>query len=182
MRATSLALTGVRLLEPNVHGDARGWFMEVWNDRELSELGIAARFVQENHSRSACWTLRGLHYQRHHPQGKLVRVLRGSLFDVVVDLRLSSATFGQWIGLHLSERTQQFLWVPPGCAHGFLAMEEATEIIYAVTDYWFAEDERVLCWDDPQVGVRWPLPAGRAPILSERDRAGASLKATDVYP
>ena len=160
----------------------KNFFIFVVGDRLVRELGIEAQFVQENHSRSAAGTLRGLHYQLLHPQGKLLRVVRGALFDVVVDLRASSPTFGRSASIRLYERHKQSLWVPPGFAHGFLALEEDTQVIYAVTDYWYPEDERVLRWDDPLLGIQWPLPVDVALTLSERDRTGIALKDADTYP
>lgn len=163
-------MEGLVLLEGTLFGDERGFFMETYNEREFAELGITATFVQDNHSRSARGVLRGLHFQKKHPQGKLVRVVRGSVYDVAVDLRRSSGTFGKWFGTVLSEANRLQLYVPPGFAHGFLTLEDGTEFLYKCTDFYHPEDEGGILWNDPTLGVSWPLPEGAAPVLSPKDR------------
>jgi dTDP-4-dehydrorhamnose 3,5-epimerase len=163
-----------------VFGDERGFFFESWNARAFAAAGLPATFVQDNHSRSACGVLRGLHYQVEHAQGKLVRVVAGAVFDVVVDLRRSSPTFGRSVGVTLSAADRRMLWVPPGFAHGFLALSEHAEFLYKTTDYWYPEHERTLLWSDAALGIDWPLSG--APVLTAKDAAGAPLAAADVYP
>ena len=182
MRATPLALAGVLLIEHRVFDDARGAFFESWNERDFAAAGIEARFVQENVSRSAAYVLRGLHYQIRQTQGKLIRVLAGEIFDVVVDLRRSSATFGRSLSVELDAAGARSIWVPPGFAHGFLALTGETRVQYKVTDYWSPEAERTLQWNDAALGIRWPLPAGRAPLLSAKDAAGAPLARAECFP
>ena len=178
MKATRLAIPDVVLIEPKVFGDARGFFFESFNQKAFNEAtGTNYAFVQDNHSRSSQGVLRGLHYQIQQPQGKLVRVARGRVWDVAVDIRKSSPTFGQWVGAELSEDNQHQLWVPPGFAHGFLVLSETAEFLYKTTDYYAPAHERCIAWDDPDVGIDWPLEeAGiSAPILSEKDRKGFAL-------
>lgn len=182
MKVTSTPIEGVRLLEPRVFGDHRGFFLESWNKTTMVNAGIDADFVQDNHSRSGLGTLRGLHFQLQHPQGKLVRVARGAVFDVVVDIRRSSPTFGRWFGAELSESNFRMLWAPPGMAHGFLALSETVDFLYKCTDYYHPEHERVLQWNDVDVGIEWPLPAGAAPRLSARDAAGTPLARLECFP
>ena len=182
MRATALALPGVLLIEHRVFDDARGAFFESWNERDFAAAGIEARFVQENVSRSRAYVLRGLHYQIRQTQGKLVRVLSGEIFDVVVDLRRSSAAFGRSCTVQLDDDDARSLWVPPGFAHGFLALADETRVQYKVTDYWSPEAERTLQWNDPALGIRWPLPEGRAPQLSAKDAGGAPLARAECFP
>jgi dTDP-4-dehydrorhamnose 3,5-epimerase len=171
----------VIIVEPKVFHDVRGFFMETWRAEHLARAGIEARFVQENHSSSTAGVLRGLHYQIQHAQGKLVRVVRGRVFDVAVDLRRSSPTFKRWVGVWLSEENRLELWIPPGFAHGFFAATEA-ELVYHCSDYYAREHERSLWWNDPAVAVQWPLSAGEAPILSEKDAAAPLLEHADLYP
>ena len=180
MQTIPTTLPDVLLIDPKVFGDARGFFFESYNRRELAELNLRAEFVQDNHSRSARNVLRGLHYQIVHPQGKLVRVIAGEVFDVAVDLRRSSPTFGQWVGHTLSAENKRMMWVPPGFAHGFCVTTEYAEFLYKTTDYWYPEHERSLLWNDPDLAIAWPL-AGE-PTLAARDRLGASLRDTEVYP
>ncbi len=182
MRATELPLPGVLLIEHRVFDDERGAFFESWNERDFAALGIGARFVQENVSRSRAFVLRGLHYQIRQTQGKLVRVLAGEIFDVVVDLRRSSPAFGRSCTVQLDAAGARSLWVPSGFAHGFLALAGETRVQYKVTDYWSREAERTLRWDDPALGVRWPLPAGVEPLLSAKDRDGAPLARAECFP
>ena len=182
MRAAPLSLPGVLLIEHQVFDDARGAFYESWNERDFAAAGIEARFVQENVSRSRAYVLRGLHYQIRQTQGKLVRVLAGEIFDVVVDLRRSSATFGRSLSVQLDAAGARSLWVPPGFAHGFLALADETRVQYKVTDYWSREAERTLKWNDPALAVRWPLPAGVEPLVSAKDREGAPLARAECFP
>lgn len=181
MKVTETGLSGLKLIEPRVFGDARGFFMETWNERSFREAGIDARFVQDNHSRSSAGTLRGLHYQLKHPQGKLVRVVQGAVYDVAVDLRRSSATFGRWYGVELSEENQRMLWVPPGFAHGFYVLSERADFVYKCSDIYAPEYERSLLWNDPALGIDWPLVGNAAPLLSSKDQAGIPLADADVY-
>lgn len=182
MRAAPLSLPGVLLIEHQVFDDARGAFYESWNERDFAAAGIEARFVQENVSRSRAYVLRGLHYQIRQTQGKLVRVLAGEIFDVVVDLRRSSATFGRSLSVQLDAASARSLWVPPGFAHGFLALADETRVQYKVTDYWSREAERTLQWNDPALAVRWPLPRGVEPLVSAKDREGAPLARAECFP
>ncbi|MDW8323588.1 MAG: dTDP-4-dehydrorhamnose 3,5-epimerase [Burkholderiales bacterium] len=179
MRVIETRLPGVLILEPKVFGDARGFFLESYNERTFAELGLPTRFVQDNHSRSARGVLRGLHYQIRQPQGKLVQVVRGAVFDVAVDLRRGSPTFGRWEGVELSEHNQRMLWVPPGFAHGFYVLSELADFLYKTTDFYAPEHERAIRWDDPDLAIAWPL-AGE-PLLSAKDRAAPSLREAEVY-
>lgn len=183
MKATPTALSDVLVLEPKVFGDARGFFQESWNARTFREAtGVDATFVQDNHSRSIRNVLRGIHYQVVKPQGKLVRVVIGSVFDVAVDLRRSSPNFGRWVGVELSADNQRQVWIPPGFGHAFLVLSESADFLYKTTDYWMAEHDRSLRWDDPTVGVAWPLAgAGGAPILAAKDAAAPLLADAEVY-
>jgi dTDP-4-dehydrorhamnose 3,5-epimerase len=180
MKISPSALPGVLVIEPQVFLDERGFFFESFNERRFAELtGLRPQFVQDNHSKSLRNVVRGLHYQVGSPQGKLVRVVAGAIFDVVVDLRRSSPTFGQWHGIELSAENRRQLWIPPGFAHGFLATSDSAECVYKTTDYWSPAHERTLLWNDPALGIRWPL-AG-APILSGKDQAGATLAQAEVF-
>ena len=175
MKVIETAIPGLLILEPKVFGDARGFFMESYNAKAFQDAtGLDVNFVQDNHSRSGKGVLRGLHYQIEQAQGKLVRVTRGSVFDAVVDLRKSSPTFGQWAGVELSEENSRQLWIPPGFAHGFLVTSDSADFLYKTTDYYAPQFERSLAWNDPTVGVEWPL-AGVAPLLSAKDIAGKPL-------
>jgi len=180
MKVASTELPDVKVIEPRVFGDERGFFLESWNARAFEAAGLAATFVQDNHSGSRRGVLRGLHYQVEHAQGKLVRVVVGEVFDVVVDLRKSSPTFGRSIAMTLSAQNRRMLWVPPGFAHGFLTISEDAEFLYKTTDYWYPEHERTLLWNDPALGIAWPLSG--APILTAKDAAGAPLAAAEAYP
>lgn len=182
MRSLPLALPGVLLIEHQVFEDARGGFFESWNERAFAAAGLDARFVQENVSLSRAYVLRGLHYQVRHVQGKLVRVLSGSIFDAVVDLRRSSPAFGRSLAVNLDATRQQSLWVPPGFAHGFLALAEDTRVQYKVTDIWARDAERTLAWNDAALGIEWPLPSGVAPTLSAKDQEGVPLARAESYP
>lgn len=180
MKVTPTTLPGLLILEPKVFGDSRGFFMESFNARTFRELtGLDVDFVQDNHSRSGKGVLRGLHYQIQQAQGKLVRVVRGSVFDVAVDLRRGSPTFGQWEGVELSEENQRQLWIPPGFAHGFLVTSDSADFVYKTTDYYAPEHERSLLWNDPAVGVAWPLEG--APLLSAKDVAGKPLAECETF-
>jgi len=175
MKVIETAIPGLLILEPKVFGDARGFFMESYNAKAFQDAtGLDVNFVQDNHSRSGKGVLRGLHYQIEQAQGKLVRVTLGSVFDAVVDLRKSSPTFGQWAGVELSEENSRQLWIPPGFAHGFLVTSDSADFLYKTTDYYAPQFERSLAWNDPTVGVEWPL-AGVAPLLSAKDIAGKPL-------
>ena len=180
MKVTRTTVPDVMLIEPRVFGDARGFFFESFNQRAFVQAtGVEAQFVQDNHSKSAHGVLRGLHYQIQQPQGKLVRVVRGTVWDVAVDIRRSSPTFGQWVGAELSEDNQHQLWVPPGFAHGFVVLSECADFLYKTTDYYSPAHERAIRWDDPAIGIEWPLAAhGIAePVLSDKDKSSARLLA-----
>lgn len=179
MKAIATAIPDVVLLEPKVFGDERGFFFESWNRRTLAELGIDADFVQDNHSRSQRNVLRGLHYQIERAQGKLVRVTSGEVYDVAVDLRRSSPTFGQSVGFTLSADDKRMAWIPPGFAHGFCVTSEWAEFLYKTTDYWSPAHERTLRWNDPALGIRWPLHG--EPILAAKDKAGTPLAQAETY-
>lgn len=182
MRFVPTSLPEVIVIEPKVFGDERGFFMEAWHARRFAEGGIGADFVQDNHSRSLRWTLRGIHYQIREPQGKLARVTRGEVFDVAVDLRRDSPTFGHWVGERLSEENKKMLWIPEGFGHAFLVLSEQADFIYKCTRFYMPEAERAIRWDDADIAIDWPLPAGVSPMLSDRDRAAPGLKEAEVYP
>ncbi|MFN3789755.1 dTDP-4-dehydrorhamnose 3,5-epimerase [Massilia sp.] len=180
MNAIPQAIPEVMLLEPQVHGDERGFFFESFNQHRFEEMvGAPIAFVQDSHSRSARNVLRGLHYQIRNPQGKLVRVITGSVFDVAVDLRRSSSTFGRWVGNVLSAGNKRQMWIPPGFAHGFLALSDMAEFVYKSTDYYFPEHERCIAWNDPQLGIPWPLDG--LPLLSARDQHGNPFASAEIY-
>jgi dTDP-4-dehydrorhamnose 3,5-epimerase len=179
MQIHTTRLPGVLILEPRVFGDARGYFKETFRKETLVKNGVSLDFVQDNASRSCRGTLRGLHYQMEHPQGKLVQVFEGEVFDVAVDVRRDSPTFGRWTGVTLSADNHRALWVPPGFAHGFYVLSESAVLFYKCTDYYHPEHERTLQWNDPSVGVEWPLDG--EPLLSEKDRAGLPLSQLECY-
>jgi dTDP-4-dehydrorhamnose 3,5-epimerase len=179
MRLVRTEIPDVCLIEPKVFGDDRGFFYESWNRRTLANLGVEADFVQDNHSRSARNVLRGLHYQIEHAQGKLVRATSGEVFDVAVDLRRSSPTFGKWVSFTLSAENKRMAWIPPGFAHGFCVVSEYAEFLYKTTDYWFPEHERTILWNDPDLAIPWPLTA--APIVAAKDAAGTRLADAGTY-
>ncbi len=181
MRLLPTAIPDVAVVEPQVHGDARGFFMESWNRRAFAAAGLDVDFVQDNHSRSRRGVLRGLHYQIRHPQGKLVRVVAGEVFDVAVDLRRASPTFGRAVGVRLSEANRRMLWIPPGFAHGFLVLSEWVDFLYKATDYYHPEHDRTLRWDDPALAIDWPLD-GIEPTVSAKDAAGVPLARAEAYP
>ncbi|WP_353239550.1 dTDP-4-dehydrorhamnose 3,5-epimerase [Limnohabitans sp.] len=177
---TKTAIPDVLILEPRVFGDARGFFYESFNTKDFAEsTGLDVSFVQDNHSKSAKGVLRGLHYQIQHAQGKLVRVVQGEVFDVAVDLRRTSPTFGQWVGVHLSADNHRQLWVPPGFAHGFVVLSDSAEFLYKTTDYWYPEHERSLLWNDPAIGIDWPVDG--PPLLAAKDAAGKLLAEAECF-
>lgn len=179
MKATPTAIPDVLILEPQVFGDSRGFFYESYNEHKFQQAtGVAPRFVQDNHSRSTRGVLRGLHYQLQQPQGKLVRVVAGEVFDVAVDIRQGSPTFGQWVGVHLSAENKRQLWLPAGLAHGFLVLSESAEFLYKTTDYYAPAHERCILWNDPQIGIAWPLHG--EPLLSAKDAAGKRLAESEL--
>ena len=181
MRITPTAIVDVLLIEPKVFGDDRGFFFESFNQRAFSEAArLSGEFVQDNHSKSARNVLRGLHYQIRQPQGKLVRVIAGEVFDVAVDIRRQSATFGRWVGQVLSGDNKRQLWIPPGFAHGFLVLSDSAEFLYKTTDYWAPEHERCILWSDPTLAIDWPRMDG-APLLSKMDAVGTSFQAAEVF-
>ena len=181
MKITPTAIADVLILEPRVFGDERGFFMESFNQKAFDEaVGHAVHFVQDNHSRSSKGVLRGLHYQIQQPQGKLVRVTRGSVFDVAVDIRRGSPTFGQWAGVELSESNHRQFWVPAGFAHGFLVLSDSADFLYKTTDYYAPAHERSLAWNDPALGIEWP-DVGMAPVLSGKDAAALKLSQAEVF-
>jgi dTDP-4-dehydrorhamnose 3,5-epimerase len=180
MKHTELAISDVVLIEPRVFGDERGFFFESFNQEQFeSAIGRSVKFVQDNHSRSVRNVLRGLHYQVRQPQGKLVRVVSGEIFDVAVDIRKGSATFGQWVGEVLSAENKRQLWIPEGFAHGFVVLSESAELLYKSTDYYAPANERCLAWDDPSLAIKWPIDG--TPTLSEKDTKGQLLSAAEVF-
>lgn len=179
MKVIATAIPDVLLLEPRVFGDERGFFYESWNRKNLAELGIDVDFVQDNHSKSQRNVLRGLHYQIERAQGKLVRVTAGEVYDVAVDLRRASPTFGRWVGFSLSAADKRMAWIPPGFAHGFCVTSESAEFLYKTTDYWSPAHERSLLWNDPQLAIPWPLSG--APLLAAKDAAGTPLAQAETY-
>ena len=180
MNVVRTAIPEVRILEPKVFGDARGFFLESWNARAFAIAGIRADFVQDNHSRSTRNVLRGLHYQVLQPQGKLVRVVLGEVYDVAVDLRRSSPTFGRWIGERLSAENKRMAWIPAGFAHGYLALSDFAEVLYKATDYYAPGYERSIAWNDHDLAIEWPLTG--APVLSAKDAAGVRFRDAEAYP
>lgn len=174
MRVHATELEGVLLIEPEIHSDLRGNFLEIYNERAFAKAGITERFVQDNESHSRKGVLRGMHYQSENAQGKLIRVLQGEIFDVVVDIRPASKSLGHWLGMRLSAVGREMLWIPKGFAHGFYTLSETADVAYKVTNFYEPRMERTLLWNDPDVGVRWPLES--EPILSEKDKAGHSFK------
>jgi dTDP-4-dehydrorhamnose 3,5-epimerase len=181
MRTTATEVPEVLLIEPTVHLDQRGFFLETWQAERYAAAGVPPAFVQDNYSRSSRGTLRGLHYQVGRPQGKLVQVARGAVFDVAVDLRRSSTTFGRWVGCELSEANHRQLWIPPGFAHGFYVLSEQADVLYKCTEPYDRTVDRALRWDDPDIGIAWPLD-GRRPLLSEKDAAAPALRDAATFP
>jgi dTDP-4-dehydrorhamnose 3,5-epimerase len=180
MKVIPTRLPEVLLIEPKVFSDARGFFFESWNEREFERAGIHARFVQDNHSLSEKGVLRGLHYQIRRPQGKLVRVTEGEIYDVAVDIRRSSLTFGKWEGTRLSAQSKSMLWIPVGFAHGFFVLSDLAEVLYKTTDFYTSEHERCIMWNDPELGIKWPLSG--TPLLSPKDSDGLRLRDAEVFP
>jgi dTDP-4-dehydrorhamnose 3,5-epimerase len=176
------AIPDVVLIRPKVFGDPRGYFFESWEERKFAAAGLDLKFVQDNHSRSARHILRGLHYQIQQAQGKLVRVVTGAVFDVAVDIRRSSPTFGRWVGVTLTEENHHMLWVPPGFAHGFVVLSESADFLYRCTDFWAPPHERAIAWNDPDLGIKWPLPEGAQPLLSTKDAVAGSFRDAEYYP
>ncbi len=181
MKVVATAIPDVLVFEPAVHGDERGYFLETWRADVFAGAGIAQVFVQDNQSSSGQGVLRGLHYQIKQPQGKLVRVIAGCVFDVAVDLRRSSPTFGRWVGVELSAENHRLFWVPPGFGHGFYVLSKQAEFVYKCSDYYVPQHERVIRYDDPAIGIEWPLVAGVATLLSDKDLAGVSLTEADLF-
>ncbi len=180
MEITPTEIPDVIIIEPNVFGDTRGFFFESYNEKKfLQKTGLQVTFVQDNHSRSEKNVLRGLHYQIRQPQGKLVRVIRGEIYDVAVDIRRASPTFGKWVSVHLSAENKRQVWVPEGFAHGFLTLSDATECLYKTTDYYAPENERCIRWDDPELNIQWPLSS--TPQLSDKDAKGVSFPNAEVF-
>jgi len=182
MKFHKTPIVDVVLIEPQVFGDDRGFFMETWQALKFQASGIDAKFVQDNHSRSTQWTLRGMHMQVEHTQGKLVRVTSGAVFDVVVDLRRSSASFGRWWGIELSDQNHSMIWVPPGLAHGMLVTSPSADFMYKCTDIYSPAHERTLAWDDKTVGIEWPIPRSIQPKLSAKDMKGLSFAEIEKFP
>lgn len=181
MNFTPTAIPEVILIEPRVFGDSRGFFMETYQQREFAAAGIDHDFVQDNHSRSVQGTLRGLHYQVNHPQGKLVRAVVGEVFDVAVDLRRSSPNFGKWVGYYLSADNKRQLWVPPGFGHGFYTLSEWAEVVYKATDFYSPADERSIVWNDADINIEWPAQVREKLIISPKDAQGSTLKEAEVF-
>ena len=179
MNVLPMEIPEVLVVEPTIHGDDRGFFFESYSRRQFAQVGVADEFVQDNHSRSARNVLRGLHYQVQRPQGKLVRVVAGAIFDVAVDIRRRSPTFGKWVGLELSAQNRRMVWIPVGFAHGFLALSEHAECLYETTDYWAPKHERCIAWNDPDIGIVWPLKG--VPMLSGKDMQGMRLREAEVF-
>ncbi len=180
MKILATAIPGPLIIEPEVFGDERGFFMESWNARQFKKAGLDLNFVQDNHSRSAKAVLRGLHFQNPNPQGKLVRVVAGKVWDVAVDIRRSSPNFGKWVGVELSAENKRMFWVPPGFAHGFLTLEDGTEFLYKCTAFYEPADEHSVLWDDPAIGIDWPLE-GLEPQLSAKDKLGKRLMEIEAF-
>jgi dTDP-4-dehydrorhamnose 3,5-epimerase len=179
MKAQITQIPGVLIVEPVVFGDERGFFLESFNEREMRRIGIDAHFVQDNHSRSQRSVLRGLHYQISQPQGKLVRVVSGKVFDVAVDVRRDSPAFGKWVGVELSAENKRMFWLPPGMAHGFVVLSETADFLYKATEYYAPKSERTILWNDPDIGIEWPL-AGE-PILSAKDASAKTFSEAEVF-
>jgi dTDP-4-dehydrorhamnose 3,5-epimerase len=181
MEFTATHIPDVIVIDPVVYEDSRGFFMETWQEQKFRNAGIDAKFVQDSYSRSSFGALRGLHYQVTQAQGKLIRVLHGEVFDVAVDIRKSSPTFGQWVGEILSSGNRKLIWMPPGFAHGFLVLSEFADFQYRLTDFYAPEHERTILWNDPDLAINWPLAEGQEPLLSEKDAAGVLLNDAEVY-
>jgi dTDP-4-dehydrorhamnose 3,5-epimerase len=182
MRFEPTKIPEVVLIRPDVFADSRGYFLESWEARKFAGAGLGGEFVQANHSHSLRHVLRGLHYQIRQAQGKLVQVVAGAVFDVAVDMRRTSPTFGRWVGALLSDQNHHMLWVPPRFAHGFLVLSEAADFVYNCTDFWAPIHERAIVWNDPDVGVTWPLPPGEAPLVSAKDARAARFREAEHFP
>lgn len=182
MQFEPTAIPEVVLIRPKVFGDDRGFFLESWEERKFAAAGIGVHFVQDNHSRSGRYILRGLHYQIQQTQGKLVRVVSGTVFDVAVDIRRSSPTFGRWVGVTLSAENHHMLWVPAGFAHGFVVLSDSADFLYRCTGFYAPQHERSILWNDPDLGVNWPLPPGTEPVLSPKDAAAKRFRDAEVFP
>jgi dTDP-4-dehydrorhamnose 3,5-epimerase len=181
MQFTPLEIPDVVVIQPRVFADPRGFFLVSYHKEQFRTAGVSADFVQDNHSGSRRGSLRGLHYQIRQPQGKLVRLVVGEAYDVAVDLRRSSSTYGRWVGVRLSAERKDQLWIPPGFAHGFYVLSDWAEVLYKATDYYAPQWERSLLWNDPALGIQWPIPDGQQPLLSEKDRKGVPLAAAEAY-
>lgn len=181
MKIIPTEIPDIVLIEPEIYRDERGFFMETWQKKRFADAGLPVDFAQDNHSGSHKGILRGLHYQLHQPQGKLVRVVVGEVFDVAVDLRKSSPTFGRWVGARLSAEKKQIFWVPPGFGHGYYVLSDWAEFVYKATDFYAPQYERTILWNDPQIGIEWPLLDGQAPLLSPKDKVGKLLSQAEVY-
>jgi dTDP-4-dehydrorhamnose 3,5-epimerase len=182
MQFERTAIPDVVLVRPRVFGDARGFFFESWEERKFAAAGYDAKFVQDNHSRSTRHTLRGLHYQIQHAQGKLVRVVAGTVFDVAVDIRRSSATFGRWVSVTLSDENHHMVWIPAGFAHGFLVLSDFADLVYRCTDFYSPAHERAILWNDPDLNIEWPLASGEAPVLSAKDAVAHRFRDAEYFP
>jgi len=181
MKFINLEIPGLILIEPKIIGDKRGFFLESYQKQRFVDAGILDDFVQDNHSSSQGNVVRGLHYQIRQPQGKLVRVITGEIFDVALDIRKSSPTFGKWEGIYLSVENKKQLWVPPGFAHGFYVTSVYAEVLYKTTDYYAPQWERAILWNDPEIGIQWPLKTGESPILSQKDKDGLPLAEAEIF-
>jgi dTDP-4-dehydrorhamnose 3,5-epimerase len=181
MKFIAQKIPDVLLIEPKIFEDPRGFFLETYREELFAEAGITSRFIQDNHSRSRKGVLRGLHYQIRYPQGKLMRVIFGEIFDVAVDIRKSSASFGQWVGVHLSAQNKNQLWIPPGFAHGFYVISDSAEVTYKENDQYAPEWERSILWNDPEIGIEWPILNGTTPYMSQKDMYAPTLKNADVF-
>ena len=182
MKVIATSIPEVLIIEPKVFGDSRGFFFESFNQENFRQaIGLDVRFVQDNHSRSVKGVLRGLHYQLHRPQGKLVRVVRGAVFDVAVDIRRSSPTFGHWAGVELTEDNYRQLWLPPGFAHGFYVLSDIADFLYKTTEYYFSDFDRSILWNDPEIAIEWPIQAGASPVVSSKDEKAARLVHAEVF-
>lgn len=181
MRFLPTSIPDIILIEPKIFGDERGFFLETFQAQRFADAGIPTDFVQDNHSGSSQGILRGLHYQVRQAQGKLVRVIAGEVYDVAVDIRRSSPTFGQWVGVYLSAQNKLQIWIPPGFAHGFYVVSEWAEVVYKASDYYAPQWERTILWNDPEIGINWPLPIGCTPVLSTKDAQGKHLRESDLF-
>lgn len=181
MKFIAQKIPDILLIEPSIFEDPRGFFLETYREELFIKAGIMNRFIQDNHSASQKGVLRGLHYQIRHPQGKLIRVIMGEIFDVAVDIRRGSRWFGQWVGIYLSAKNKNQLWIPPGFAHGFYVMSDVAEVTYKVDDLYAPEWERSILWNDPEIGIEWPIPHGSIPFLSPKDLQASALKNADLF-